>query len=107
MKNKNFSLSEKLLLLTSYVLRFKNNFLAKIRKTLYTKGFISTNKLKYAEKLWIYSNQRKIIASSKFNQLKKLLGIFYNKENILRLKGRFSNAEILVWRAHKRVCQEV
>ena len=103
MKNKNFSLSEKLLLLTSYVLRFKNNFLAKIRKTLHTKGFISTNKLKYAEKLWIYSNQRKIIASSKFNQLKKLLGIFYNKENILRLKGRFSNAEILVWRAHKRV----
>ena len=103
MKNKNFSLSEKLLLLTSYVLRFKNNFLAKIRKTLYTKGFISTNKLKYAEKLWIYSNQRKIIASSKFNQLKKLLGIFYNKENILRLKGRFSNAEILVWRAHKKV----
>ena len=103
MKIKNFSLLEKLLLVTSYVLRFKNNLLAKIRKTPYTKGFTSTNKLKYAEILWIYSNQRKIIASSKFKQLKRLLGIFSNKENILRVKGRLSNAELLVWRAHKRV----
>ena len=70
-KVKNFSSLEKLLLVTSYVLRFKNNSLAKIRKTPYTKGFISTEELKYAEKLWIYSNQRKIITSSKFSQLKK------------------------------------
>ena len=42
MKIKNFSSLEKLLLVTSYVLRFKNNSLAKIRKTPYTKGFIST-----------------------------------------------------------------
>ena len=97
--------------------------LAKIRrKTPYTKGFISTKELKYAEKLWIYSNQRKIITSSKFSQLKKLLGIFYDKENILRVKGQFSNAdvdynvkyptllhnelyftELVVWSAHKRV----
>ena len=65
MKVKNFSSLEKLLLVTSYVLRFKNNSLAKIRKTPYTKGLISTKELKYAEKLWIYSNQRKIITSSK------------------------------------------
>ena len=56
MKIKNFSSLEKLLLVTSYVLKFKNNLLAKIRKTPYTKGFISTKELKYAEKLWIYSN---------------------------------------------------
>ena len=46
MKIKNFSLLEKLLLVTSYVLRFKNNYLAKIRKTPDTKGFISTKELK-------------------------------------------------------------
>ena len=122
MKVKNFSSLEKLLLVTSYVLRFKNNSLAKIRKTPYTKGFISTKELKYAEKLWIYSNQRKIITSSKFSQLKKSLGIFYDNENILRVKGRLSNAdvvynvkhpillhnelyftELVVWSAHKRV----
>ena len=94
MKIKNFSSLEKLLLVTSFVLRFKNNSLAKIRKTPYTKGFISTKELKYAEKHWIYSNQRKIITSSKFSQLKKSLGIFYDKENILQVKGRFSNADV-------------
>ena len=39
---KNFRSLEKLLLVTSYVSRFKNNSLAKIRKNPYTKGFIST-----------------------------------------------------------------
>ena len=94
MKVKNFSSLEKLLLVTSYVLQFKKNSLAKITKTPYIKGFISTKELKYAEKLWIYSNQRKIITSSKFSQLKKSSGIFYDKENILRVKGRFSNADV-------------
>ena len=70
--------------MTSYVLRFINNSLAKIRKTL-----ISTKELKYAEKLLIYSNQKKIITSSKFSQLKKPLEIFYDKENILRVRGDF------------------
>ena len=123
MKIKNFSSLEKLLLVTSYVLRFKNDSLAKIRrKTPYTNGFVSTKEIKYAEKLWIYSNKRKIITSSKFSQMKKSLGIFYDKENILRVKRQFSNAdadynvkhptllhnelyftELVVWSAHKRV----
>ena len=51
--------------------------------------------LKYAEKLWIYSNQTKIITSSKFSQLKKSLGIFYDIKNILRVKGRLSNADVV------------
>ena len=94
MKIKNFSSLENLLLVTSYVLRFKNNSLAKVRrKTPYTEGFISTKELKYVEKLWIYRNQRKIITSSKFSQLQKSLGIFYDKKNILRVKGRFSNVD--------------
>ena len=50
--------------------------------------------LKYVEKLWIYNNQRKLITSSKFSQLKKSLGILYDKENILRMKGLFSNADV-------------
>ena len=41
-----------------------------------TKGFISTKELKYAEKLWICSYQRKIITSSKFSQLNKSLEYF-------------------------------
>ena len=77
MKIKNFSLLEKLLLVTSYVSRLKNNALAKIRKTPKTK-----KDLKYAAKLKTYSNQREIIISPKLNQLKKSLGIFYDKENI-------------------------
>ena len=123
MKIKNFSSLENLLLVTSYVLRFKNNSLAKIRrKTPYNKGFISTKELKYVEKLWIYSNQRKIITSSKFSQLQKSLGIFYDKKYILRVRGRFSNVdtdydvkhpillhnelyltELVAWSAHKKV----
>ena len=67
LKIKNISSLEKLLLVTSYVLRFKNNSLAQLKKTPYTKGFISAKELNYAQKLWIYSNQRKIITSSKFS----------------------------------------
>ena len=94
MKIKNFSSLEKLLLLTSYVLRFKNNSLAQIKKTPYTKAFVSTKELKYAEKLCIFNNQRKIITSSKFSQLKKSLGICYDKQKILRVKRRSSNADV-------------
>ena len=83
---------------------------------------VSTKGLKCAEKLWICSNQRKNITSSKFSQLKKSLGIFYDKENILRVRGSFSNVnvdnnikhttflnnemyitELEFWSAHKRV----
>ena len=118
MKVKNFSSLEKLL-------RFKNNSLAKIRNASYTNGFISTKDIIYAEKLWIYSNQRKIITSSKFSQLKKSLGIFYDKDNTSRVKGRLSNVdidynvkhsallhnelyftELVVCSAHKRVLHE-
>ena len=125
MKVKNFTSLEKLLLMTSYVLRFKNNSLAKIRNASYTKGFVSTKDIIYAEKLWIYSNQRKIITSSKFSQLKKSLGIFYDKDNTSRVKGRLSNVdidynvkhpallhnelyftELVVCSAHKRVLHE-
>ena len=125
MKVKNFTSLEKLLLMTSYVLRFKNNSLAKIRNASYTKGFVSTKDIIYAEKLWIYSNQRKIITSSKFSQLKKSLEIFYDKDNISRVKGRLSNVDIdynvkhpallhnelyftesVVWSAHKTVLNE-
>ena len=88
--------------------KIKNNLLPKIRKTPYPKDFISTNELNYTEK--VYNNQRKIITSSKFSQLKKLLGIFYDKENILRVEKWFSNAdvdykvtELVVWSVHKRV----
>ena len=78
--------------------------------------------LKCAEKLWIYSNQRKIITRSKFSQLRKLLRTFNDEENILRVKERLSNAdvdynvyyptllhnelyftELVVWSTHKRV----
>ena len=57
--------------------------------------------------------------------MKKSLGIFYDKENILRVKGRFSNAdvdynvkhptlldnelyftELVVWSTHKTVLHE-
>ena len=53
-----------------------------------------TKELKYAEKRWVYNNQRKIITSLKFNQLKKSLGKFYDMENILWVKGWFSNADV-------------
>ena len=45
-KTENFCSLEKLLLMTSDVLQFKNDSFSKIRKTLYTEGFISTKELK-------------------------------------------------------------
>ena len=60
-KIKNFSLLEKLLPVTSYVLRFKNNSLAKNRKNPYTKGFISTKELRYAENFGFTVNKKKLL----------------------------------------------
>ena len=60
-KIKHFSLLEKLLPVTSYVLRFKNNSLAKNRKNPYTKGFISTKELRYAENFGFTVNKKKLL----------------------------------------------
>ena len=75
-----------LLIITCFVVRFKNNLLAKFRKKDFIKGQITTKEFNEAEKLWIISEQ-KYLSNENFKQLKNNLDLLYDDLKILRLKG--------------------
>ena len=89
-----YSSLKTLLMVTCFVIRVKNNLLAKLRKKDFIKGQIDTKEFNKAEKLWIISEQ-KYLSNENFKQLKNNLDLFYDDLKILRLKGRFGNSSLL------------
>ena len=83
-----------LLIITCFVVRFKNNILAKFRKKDFVKGQITTKEFNEAEQLWIISEQ-KYLSNENFKQLKNNLDLLYDDLKILRLKGCFRNSSLL------------
>ena len=81
-------------MVTCFVVRFKNNLLAKLRKKDFMKGQIDTKEFNEAEKLWKISEQ-KYLSNGNFKQLKNNLNLFYDDLKILPLKGRFGNSSLL------------
>ena len=57
------------------------------------KGVISFDEMSEAKCLWLSSEQKKVLKSSKFSQLRKSLYFFRDENCSLRLKGRLGNAE--------------
>ena len=94
-KTENFSTLKKLFRVTCYVLRFVKNLLAKLRshKEKIIKGVISFDEISEAKYLWLSSEQKKVLKSPKFSQLKRSLSLFGDENCLLRLKGRVWNAE--------------
>ena len=89
-----YSSLKTLLIVTCFVVRFKDNLLAKLRKNDFIKGQITTKEFNEAEKLWIISEQ-KYLSNENFKQLNNNLDLFYDNLKILRLKGRFGNSSLL------------
>ena len=89
-----YSSLKTLLMVTCFVVRFKNNLLAKLRKKDFIKGQIDTKEFNKAEKQLIIREQ-KYLSNENFKQLKNDLDLFYDDLKILRLKGGFGSSSLL------------
>ena len=85
--DKRYNSPKTLLIVTCFVVRFKNNLLAKLRE-------ITTKEFDETEKHRVISEQ-KYLSDENFRQLKNNLDLFYDDLKILRLKGRFRNSSLL------------
>ena len=84
-----FSDFEKLLMVTTFVVRFVSNLKKSVKKTEGAYVELVVQELVKAEKLWIKYKQS-IISSDKLKleKLKNSLGLFYDEEKFVRLETR-------------------
>ena len=121
-----YSPFEKLLRVTSYISRFKAKILSKLRKSpaVFTTAKLATTKLEESKKLWLLYERNVIISKENFTKAKNSLNLFYDENNLLRVKTRISGVEtfsygkkcpillnkdsyvtkLLVLNAHESVC---
>ena len=86
---KRFSDLERLLRVTTYVVRFLNNLKAAVNKVNRMYGELVVDELEVAEKLWVKYEQSVIISDKlKFEKLKYSLDLFYDDKNFVRSKTR-------------------
>ena len=85
-----FSSLQKMLRVTVYVLRFVESCLKGVKNV----GEITFEEMEKARKLWIYGEQKVIMADKKFSNLKKQLCLFTDDENVIRLKGRLEYSHL-------------
>ena len=80
----------KLLRVTGYVLRFKANILAKLRKKLndFKIGKLTVTEIEECKTLWVLYDQNFIIGKDNFRKVKNSLNLFYDNNKILRVKTR-------------------
>ena len=91
-----FSSIRRLLLVTAFVLRFKNNLINKWKRKehLIVTGDIHLEEINHAEELWVKREQFTIEKGVKYENLKKSLRLFTDDSGLLRLKGRFGNSDL-------------
>ena len=92
-----YSSVTKLLRVTALALRFAN----KLRGVESENGYLKTSEINEAEKMWIMYIQKRnfmdvfeAISIGKSNNLKKQLGLYLDKEGLLRCKGRIDQADL-------------
>ena len=88
-----YSSLQRLLNVTSNVLKFIDNLKKKIRNDATTDG-VSVSRPPDAELLWIKEAQRSLTASVQFRTMEKQFNLFLDDEGIWRCGGRLSNAEV-------------
>ena len=89
-----YSSLKKLILITSYVMRFINNLLSRVKIGVnVTSGVIKLDESVKSEKLWIMNEQDSFITPEKYKQLQKSFNL-YDEDGIFRLKGRYSAASL-------------
>ena len=88
-----FSDINRLLNVTAYVRRFKNNILSRFRGYVKLSNELSINEIDNAEIFLIKNDQKFIAENEKFKLLKKSLNIFIEK-GLLRVKGRLEYSDL-------------
>jgi len=57
-------------------------------------GPLSTDEYEAAEILWLHEMQQAVVESSRFESMKKQLGLYTDDNGLLRCKGRLQNGTI-------------
>ncbi|XP_065678999.1 uncharacterized protein LOC100199492 [Hydra vulgaris] len=90
-----FSSFEKLIISTGYVFRFINNLLKTIKKLpLYKQVTLMTDEYKFALNECIRDEQRILQNDKSFDKLNNSLKLFDGEDKLIRLRGRFENANL-------------
>nr|XP_047137600.1 uncharacterized protein LOC124814091 [Hydra vulgaris] len=90
-----FSSFEKLIISTGYVFQFINNLLKTIKKLPLNKQVtLTTDEYKFALNEWIRDEQRVLQKYKSFDKLKNSLKLFDGEDKLIRLRGRFENANL-------------
>ena len=85
---------DKLLRITSYLLRFIFNLRTKQKNSNdYRSGDLSTEQIVISKEHWVKYEQLFIANSDKYDRVKSSLRLYYDKKGILRLNTRISNVE--------------
>ena len=89
-----FSSLDKLLRITSYLLRFIFNLLTKQKNSNdYRSGDLSTEEIIISKEHWLKYEQLFIVNSNEHEKIKNSLKLYYDEKKILRLNTRISNIE--------------
>ena len=86
-----YSSLNKLINVTSYVLRFVKNIMSRVRNEELIKDTLSVEERDQAVDLWIKYEQDCLRQQSNFKKLYSSLKLFEDSKQMLRLKGRFGN----------------
>ena len=86
-----YSSLNKLINVTSYVLRFVKNIMSRVRNEELIKDTLSVEERDQAVDLWIKHEQDLLRQQSNFKKLYSSLKLFEDSKQMLRLKGRFGN----------------
>ncbi|XP_057292572.1 uncharacterized protein LOC130621287 [Hydractinia symbiolongicarpus] len=89
---KRFSSMHKLLRVTAYVIKFIDCLKSPINGNVSKQTLLSTEDLEHAELLWVKTCQKDL--TSRLNQLNNTLGLFIDKDDIIRCKGRLLHANL-------------
>ena len=81
---------KKLLRVTAYIWRFLDLFLRKVKRTYE----IGVDEIEKGLKLWIKYEQKIVMADKEFSNKNRQLNLFFDDEDILRLKGRLENSHL-------------
>jgi len=96
-----YSSLNKLVNIVAYVLRFKNNLLAKIRniKNIFN-DTLTFNEVNSSLSNIIIAEQKQLMTQQNFNKLKTSLNLFIDQEGIYRLKSRFRESKLSYEKKH-------
>ena len=90
-----YSFLKRLIAIVGYVYRFVNNLKSRLNKeACVTNDVLSVEECQNALTKLILQDQVEIKKSNNFERVKNSLKLFEDKEGILRLRGRFSNANL-------------